>query len=84
MIIVNACLWAVIKPKIKEDIKLKVKKWVRTLAKSLFFIGAFIVFGLAGNCDAYPNYPIAKVLIYSMISAVLCLPYLLIFIHEGN
>ncbi len=61
---------------------MKVKKGVRTLAKSLFVMGAFIFFGLAGNCDAYPNYPITKVLIYSIISAVLCLPYLLIFIHE--
>ena len=63
---------------------MKVKKWVRTIAKALFVIGGFIVFGIAGNCDAYPNYPISKVLIYSIISAVLCLPYVLIFIHEWS
>lgn len=63
---------------------MKVKKWVRTLAKILFIIGAFIVFGIAGNCDAYPNYPISKVLIYLSISVGLFLPYLLIFIHEGS
>lgn len=63
---------------------MKVKKWVRRLSKALFFVGVCVVFGLAGNCDAYPNYPIYKVLIYSIISAVLFLPYLLIFIHEGS
>lgn len=63
---------------------MKVKKGVRTLAKSLFVMGMFVAFGIAGNCDAYPNYPISKVLIYSIISAVLCLPDLVIFIHDGN
>lgn len=63
---------------------MKVKKWVRTLAKLLFFVGVCLVAGIAGNCDAYPNYPIYKVFIYSIISAVCFFPYLLIFIHEES
>ena len=63
---------------------MKLKKWVRTLSKILFFVGVCLVAGIAGNCDAYPNYPITKVLIYSIISAVCFFPYLLIFIHEGS
>ena len=64
--------------------KMKVKKWVRTASKVLFFIGVCITFGIAGNCDAYPDYPIGKVLIYALISAICFLPYLLIFINEES
>lgn len=63
---------------------MKVKKWVRTTSKVLFFIGACITFGIAGNCDAYHNYSMSKVLIYSIVSALCLLPYFLIFIHESE
>ena len=68
----------------RGKIRMKVKKWVRTLAKTLFIIGAFVMFGLAGNCEVYPNYPMSKVLIYSCISAICFLPYLLIFAYESE
>ena len=61
---------------------MKVKKWVRNLSKSLLFIGVCVVFGLAGNCDLYPTFPIEKVLIYTLISIVLFSPYFFIFIHD--
>lgn len=63
---------------------MKVKKWVRNVAKVLFFVGVCVVVGLAGNCDAYPNFPITKVLIYALVSAICFLPYLLIFIYESE
>ena len=61
---------------------MKLKKWVRTLSKLLLFIGVCVVFGLAGNCDLYPTFPMKKVLIYTLISIVLFLPYFFIFIHD--
>ena len=61
---------------------MKVKKSVRNVSKVLSFIGAIIAVGTAGNCDAYKNYPVSKVLIYSIISAICFLPYLFIFINE--
>lgn len=61
---------------------MKLKKWVRTTAKLLFFIGVCVVFGLAGNCDLYPTFPMKKVLIYALISIVLFSPYFFIFIHD--
>lgn len=65
-----------------EGIKMKVKKWVRTTSKLLLFIGVCVVFGLAGNCDLYPTFPMKKVLIYTLISIVLFSPYFFIFIHD--
>lgn len=61
---------------------MKFKKWVRTIAKLLFFIGVCVVFGLAGNCDLYPTFPMKKVLIYTVISIVLFSPYFFIFVHD--
>lgn len=61
---------------------MKLKKWVRTTAKLLFFIGVCVVFGLAGNCDLYPNFPMKKVVIYTIVSLVLFSPYFFIFIHD--
>ena len=61
---------------------MKFKKWVRIIAKLLFFIGVCVVFGLAGNCDLYPTFPMKKVLIYTLISIVLFSPYFFIFIHD--
>ena len=70
------------KHQLLEGIKMKVKKWVRNLSKSLLFIGVCLVFGLAGNCDLYPTFPMKKVLIYTVISIVLFSPYFFIFIHD--
>ena len=61
---------------------MKIKKWVRNLSKLLFFIGVCVVFGLAGNCDLYPTFPMKKVLIYTLISIVLFSPYFFIFVHD--
>lgn len=61
---------------------MKLKKWVRNLSKLLFFIGVCVVFGLAGNCDLYPTFPMKKVLIYTLISIVLFSPYFFIFVHD--
>lgn len=61
---------------------MKIKKWVRTTSKLLLFIGVCVVFGLAGNCDLYPTFPMKKVLIYALISTVLFSPYFFIFIHD--
>lgn len=61
---------------------MKVKKWVRNLSKLLFFIGVCVIFGLAGNCDLYPTFPMKKVLIYTLISIVLFSPYFFIFIRD--
>ena len=61
---------------------MKVKKWVRTTSKLLLFIGVCVVFGLAGNCDLYPTFPMKKVLIYTLISIVLFSPYFFIFVHD--
>lgn len=63
---------------------MKVKKWVRTVSKVLFFIGALVAFSLAGKCDMYPNYPMSKVFIYALVSVICFLPYFLIFIHEES
>ena len=63
---------------------MKVKKSVRNVSNVLFFIGAIIGVGIAGNCDTYQNYPMSKALIYSIISAICFVPYMLIFIHEDN
>ena len=60
------------------------KKSIRNISNVLFFIGAIIGIGIAGNCDAYQNYQMSKVLIYSIITAICFLPYLLIFIHEDS
>lgn len=61
---------------------MKIKKWVRNLSKLLFFIGVCVIFGLAGNCDLYPTFPMKKVLIYILISIVLFSPYFFIFVHD--
>ena len=61
---------------------MKLKKRVRNIAKLSFFIGVCVIFGLAGNCDLYPNFPMKKVLIYTLISIVLFSPYFFIFIHD--
>ena len=63
---------------------MKVKKSVRNISNVLFFIGAIIGIGIAGNCDVYPDYTMSKALIYSIISAICFLPYILIFIHEDS
>lgn len=63
---------------------MKIKKWCKTLSKMLLFIGALVAFSLAGKCDMYPNYPMSKVLIYSIVSALCFLPYMLIFIYEES
>lgn len=52
---------------------MKVRKWVKVMSKVLLVVGVFIAFGVAGNCDTNPTYPLYKVIIYMNIALVLIL-----------
>lgn len=58
---------------------MKVKKSVRNIAYTLFAIGLLISTGLASNSEINS---LSTILIYSAISIILSLPYVLIFIHD--
>ena len=58
---------------------MKVKKSVRNIAFTLFAIGLLISTGLASNSEINS---LSTILIYSTISMVLSVPYMLIFINE--
>lgn len=52
---------------------MKPKKWVEITSKILLLIGFIIAFGVAGNCDTNPTYPLYKVIVYMNIALVLIL-----------
>ena len=58
---------------------MKVKKYVRNISFISFIIGLLMLTGLASNSEINS---LSAILIYSTISMVLSVPYMLIFINE--